>query len=155
MRNIRTTVRGHYDDDRYIWAIIIRRFCDRLCVRSPPSGASGRLGQSPNREPTTLLFEGLYKYLLAGSKGFILSLWHTWHPCESKQISPTHLHHWFTIIVRLRVIPSAFAWVIASSGTWGSLSMRISCYSWWLPPPRRLRAAVEVWHVLVIVYGRF
>jgi hypothetical protein len=28
MRNISTTVRGHYDDDRYMWAIIIRRFCD-------------------------------------------------------------------------------------------------------------------------------
>jgi hypothetical protein len=29
MRNISTAVRGHYDDDRYMWAIIIRRFCDR------------------------------------------------------------------------------------------------------------------------------
>jgi hypothetical protein len=28
MRNISTAVRGHYDDDRYMWAIIIRRFCD-------------------------------------------------------------------------------------------------------------------------------
>jgi hypothetical protein len=28
MRNISTIVRGHYDDDRYMWAIIIRRFCD-------------------------------------------------------------------------------------------------------------------------------
>jgi hypothetical protein len=28
MRNISTTVRGRYDDDRYIWDIIIRRFCD-------------------------------------------------------------------------------------------------------------------------------
>jgi hypothetical protein len=28
MRNISTAVRGHYDDDRYIWVIIIRRFCD-------------------------------------------------------------------------------------------------------------------------------
>jgi hypothetical protein len=30
----------------------------------------------------------------------------------------------------------------------------ISCYSWWLPPLRRLGAAVEVRHVLVIVRGR-
>jgi hypothetical protein len=29
----------------------------------------------------------------------------------------------------------------------------ISCYSWWLPPPRWLGAAVEVRHVLVIVRG--
>jgi hypothetical protein len=29
MRNISTAVRGHYDDDRYMWTIIIRRFCDR------------------------------------------------------------------------------------------------------------------------------
>jgi hypothetical protein len=28
MRNISTVVRGYYDDDRYMWAIIIRRFCD-------------------------------------------------------------------------------------------------------------------------------
>jgi hypothetical protein len=28
MRNISTAIRGHYDDDRYMWAIIIRRFCD-------------------------------------------------------------------------------------------------------------------------------
>jgi hypothetical protein len=28
MRNISTAVRGHYDNDRYIWAIIIRIFCD-------------------------------------------------------------------------------------------------------------------------------
>jgi hypothetical protein len=28
MRNISTTVRGHYDDDGYMRAIIIRRFCD-------------------------------------------------------------------------------------------------------------------------------
>ena len=69
------------------------------------------------------------------------------------QTPPTHLHHWFIIIVRLRVIPSAFAWVIASSGTWGSLWMRISCYSWWLPLPRRLGVAEEHWHELVIVHG--
>jgi hypothetical protein len=28
MRNISTAVRDHYDDDRYIWTIIIRRFCE-------------------------------------------------------------------------------------------------------------------------------
>jgi hypothetical protein len=30
MRNISTAVRGHYDDDRYMWVIIIRRFCDSM-----------------------------------------------------------------------------------------------------------------------------
>jgi hypothetical protein len=55
--------------------------------------------------------------------------------------------------VILGVIPSAFAWVIAFSGTWGSLWLRISCYSWWLPPPRRLRAMEENRHELVIVRG--
>jgi hypothetical protein len=36
MRNISTAVRGHYDDDRYMWAIIIRRFYeidDRLVLK--------------------------------------------------------------------------------------------------------------------------
>jgi hypothetical protein len=75
------------------------------------------------------------------------------HPCEPKQTPPTHLHHWFIIIVRLEVIPSAFAWVIASTGTWGSLWLRLSCYSWWLPPPRQLETAEEHWHELVIVRG--
>jgi hypothetical protein len=28
MRNISTAVIGHYDDDGYMWAIIIRRFYD-------------------------------------------------------------------------------------------------------------------------------
>jgi hypothetical protein len=28
MVNISTTVRGHYGNDVYLWAIIIRRFCD-------------------------------------------------------------------------------------------------------------------------------
>jgi hypothetical protein len=51
----------------------------------------------------------------------------------------------------LGVIPSAFAWVIASSGTWGSLWLWISCYSWWLPSPRWLGIVEEHWHELVIV----
>jgi hypothetical protein len=33
MRNISTVVKGHYDDDRYMWAIIIRRFCDIQLVQ--------------------------------------------------------------------------------------------------------------------------
>jgi hypothetical protein len=33
MRNISTAVRGHYDNDRYMWAIIIRRFCDNRRIR--------------------------------------------------------------------------------------------------------------------------
>jgi hypothetical protein len=95
----------------------------------------------------------LYKYAVANSKGHLLVFWHTWYPCESKQTPPTHLHHRFIIMVRLRVIPSVFAWVIASSGSWGSLWPWISCFSWWLPPPRRLGAAEEDWHELVIVRG--
>jgi hypothetical protein len=80
--------------------------------------------------------------------------WHPWHPSEPKETTPTHLHHWFIIIVRLEVIPSTFAWVIASSGTWGPLWLESSCYSWWLPPPRWLGAAEELRHMLVIVCGR-
>jgi hypothetical protein len=37
---------------------------------------------------------------------------------------------------------------------WGLFCCGNSCYSWWLPPPRRLGAAVEVPHVLVIVRGQ-
>jgi hypothetical protein len=34
MRNISTVVRGHYDDGRYMWAIIIRRFYDTFTLKS-------------------------------------------------------------------------------------------------------------------------
>jgi hypothetical protein len=74
------------------------------------------------------------------------SLAHFYQCCEPKQTPPTHLHHWFIIKVRLEVIPSVFAWVIASSGTWGSLWLWISCYSWLLSPPRRLGVAKDHWH---------
>jgi hypothetical protein len=104
--------------------------------------------------PTALWALGLYLNGLVGLELTFLALWHTWHSCEPKQIPPTYLHSWFIIKVRLRVIPSAFAWVIASSGTYESLWLRISCYSWWLLPPRQLGAAVEVRHVLEIVRGR-
>jgi hypothetical protein len=51
------------------------------------------------------------------------------------------------------VIPSAFARVIASSGTWGSLWLWISYFSYWLLSPRRLGVAEEHPHELVIVRG--
>jgi hypothetical protein len=51
------------------------------------------------------------------------------------------------------VTPSAFAWVFASSGIWRSFELYDSCYSWWLPPPRRLETAEELWQELVIVRG--
>jgi hypothetical protein len=84
----------------------------------------------------------------------ILALWHTWHPCEPKQTPPTHLHPWFIIFVRLGVIPSAFTWVIASSGTQRlCFAMGLACYYWWLPPPRWLGVARIVEQRLVIVSG--
>jgi hypothetical protein len=68
-----------------------------------------------------------------------------------------NLSHSFSSLVvhpsELGVIQSAFAWVISSSGTWGSFLLRVSCYSWWLPPPRLLGAAEELWHELVIIRG--
>jgi hypothetical protein len=33
MRNISTIVRDYYYNDRYMWAIIIRRFCDNMINR--------------------------------------------------------------------------------------------------------------------------
>ena len=43
--------------------------------------------------------------------------------------------------------------MVASSGTSGSFLLRFSCYSWWLPPPRRLGAVEELWQESVIVLG--
>jgi hypothetical protein len=43
--------------------------------------------------------------------------------------------------------------VEASSGTYGCIGCGFSCYSWCLPTPRRLGAAEEPWHELVIVHG--
>jgi len=109
------------------------------CVRSGKSG-----------QPTS---RAMALFSLVGPRLTLLALWHSWHPCEPKQTPPTHLHHWFIIVVRLGVIPSAFAWVIASSGTWRSLELWFSCYSWWLPSPRWLGAAEEPWHEFMIVSG--
>jgi hypothetical protein len=105
------------------------------------TGVFGRYAEYLFVTLTTLFGWGLYKYVVAGSKGTLLALWHIWHPCEPKQAPPTHLHPWFIIKVRLWVISSAFAWVIASSGTWWSFGLRNSCYSWWLPPPRWLEGS--------------
>jgi hypothetical protein len=113
----------------------------------------GRLEQQTVRGPTGLSWLAPYLSVLVSPRLTLLALWHTWYPCEPKQTPLTRLHHWFIIIVRLGVIPSAFAWVIASSGTWRSLWLRISCFSWWLSPPRWLGATKELWHVLVIVRG--
>jgi hypothetical protein len=52
------------------------------------------------------------------------------------------------------VIPSAFAGEFASSWYLGVLLLRDSCFSWWLPPPRRLGATEEVRLELEIVRGR-
>jgi hypothetical protein len=49
------------------------------------------------------------------------------------------------------VIPSAFACEFAFNDTWGSFELWDSCYSWRLPPPRRLGAVEELWQELVIV----
>jgi hypothetical protein len=51
------------------------------------------------------------------------------------------------------VIPSAFACEFASSDTWESFELWDYCYSWWLPPPRWLEAAEELWQELVIILG--
>jgi hypothetical protein len=51
------------------------------------------------------------------------------------------------------MIPSAFACEFVFSGTWGSFELRDSCYFWWLPPPRWLGAAEELWQELVIILG--
>jgi hypothetical protein len=52
------------------------------------------------------------------------------------------------------VISSAFVCEFASSWHLGVHLLRDSCFSWWLPPPRRLGAAEEVWHELEVVRGR-
>jgi hypothetical protein len=48
MRNISTVVRSHYDDDRYMWAIIIRRFCD---MKKPHLAIEDGLGVTEHLQP--------------------------------------------------------------------------------------------------------
>jgi hypothetical protein len=43
MRNISMAVRGHYDDDGDMWAIIIRRFCDTMPPSGPNTDIAGHL----------------------------------------------------------------------------------------------------------------
>jgi hypothetical protein len=126
---------------------------ERLDASRPDAGVR-LVSESGHPETTQWLFDlwgSINRKVPAW--GSLLARWHTWYPCEPKQTSPTHLYPWFSIKVRLRVISSAFAWVIASSGTWGSFELWDSCYSWWLPPPIRLEAAEALWQELVIVLG--
>jgi hypothetical protein len=55
MGNISTAVRGHYDNDRYIWTIIIRRFCDNQppaeLGRQRGGGSVGRCSKSVPGRP--------------------------------------------------------------------------------------------------------
>jgi hypothetical protein len=83
--------------------------------------------------------------VVASSKGPLLVFWTSWHPCELSTLPPTHLPFLVANSKWDWVILSAFACEFASSGTWGSLWLRICCYSWWLPPPRRLGATEELW----------
>jgi hypothetical protein len=91
--------------------------------------------------------------VVAGSKASLLVIWYSWHPCELRKLPLNHLSCLITNPKWDWVIPSAFAWVAASSGTWGSLWLWIFCFSWWLPPPRWLGVAEELWQELVIVLG--
>jgi hypothetical protein len=114
-------------------------------------GVSDALDFYAVTEPTTLFIWSIYKDVVTDSRVFLLVLWHTWHPCEPKQTSSTP-----SLIRRhseIEVIPSAFAWVLASSSTWWLLWLQSSCYFWWLPPSRRLGAVVKLWQELVIVFG--
>jgi hypothetical protein len=43
MRNISTAVKGHYDNDMYMWVIIIKRFCDTF-------KAASKVNQSNNNK---------------------------------------------------------------------------------------------------------
>ena len=96
-------------------------------------GATGHWVESGQPESAQRLFESW------GSINRKVPAWgsHSWHfdildilVSQSKQLPL------ISIIVGLEVIPSAF-----------------SCYSWCLPIPRRLGAAEEHWHELVIVRG--
>jgi hypothetical protein len=91
--------------------------------------------------------------MLAGLCSLSLSLLLVITSFELSKLPPTHLS---CLIANSKwdwVISSIFAWVIASSGTWGSLWLLTSCFSWWLLPPRWLGAAEELWQELVIVLG--
>jgi hypothetical protein len=81
------------------------------------------------------------------------SIWTSWRHYERSILSLTHLSCLIANPKLDWVISSAFAWVIASSGTWGSFELWDSCYSWWLLSPRRLGAVEELCQELVIVLG--
>jgi hypothetical protein len=81
------------------------------------------------------------------------TFWSLIHTCELSQTPPTYHLHWFIIQVRLGMIWVHLLRVWASSGTRDCVSYGIACYSQWLSPPKRLGAAEEFWHELVIVCG--
>jgi hypothetical protein len=125
------------------------RYCSKS-GRTEASSVSTKI--STVRGPMTLFSWDIYISSLAGlcslSWSFLLVI-------ASFELSKLPLTHLSCLIANSKwdwVIPRAFAWVITSSGTWRSLWLWISCFSWWLPPPRWLWAA-ELWQELVIVLG--
>jgi hypothetical protein len=63
MVNISTTVRGHYSNDVYLWAIIIRRFCDSYKptlrqVLGPPELTTYKAFGACSTQKTSLIGQG-------------------------------------------------------------------------------------------------
>jgi hypothetical protein len=96
------------------------------------------------RGPTTLFSWDIYISSLDGLCSLSWSFLLVIASFELSKLSPTHLSCLIANSMWDWVIPSAFAWVITSHGTWGSLWLRISCFSWWLLSPRWLWAAEEL-----------
>jgi hypothetical protein len=83
----------------------------------------------------------------------LLDIWHTCEHFELSNTPPTHLSCFFTYSKWDWVIQVHLHYEIASSWHLVVDSLRDSCFSWLLPPPRRLGAAWRHWQELVIILG--
>jgi hypothetical protein len=82
----------------------------------------------------------------------LLALWHISHPLELSYSSLSHSYLIDSSFDEIGEHQSALLWVIASRGIWWlCFAAEFTCFSWWLPPPRRLGAVRIVERRKVIV----
>jgi hypothetical protein len=108
------------------------RWCDRYIYRPR------RVPNGSFRRGTSIYMCWLALRLLSWTFNILVS---TLSWAKASSLIPIHL-----LCIQLRFL-SEIEWFkcidhwFASRGTWGIDLLRFSCYSWWLPPPRRLGAA--------------
>jgi hypothetical protein len=121
----------------------MHRRCNRTWPACPirTTGVSGQRAASNTLLLTALSFSRAYKYVLGRFGECCLGTLNILTLLRAQQL-PSHSSPLLDCIIEVRLSdPSAFACEIASTWHLCVYLLRDSCFSWWLPPHRRLGAA--------------